>query len=127
MTNKAIIKPTKASFIIGIIVLSLFLGFGIFFFFLLSEEPDSYIGQGFLIFWNLIVLILLIFLIYSLKNFDKKNILGTEIVVKAKLNNEKPDLEFDEKLKKLESLKNEGLISDEEYKTKRKEIMNENW
>jgi hypothetical protein len=64
---------------------------------------------------------MLIFLIYSLKNFDKKNILGTEIVVKAKLNNDKEDLEFDEKLKKLESLKNEGLISDEEYKTKRKE------
>ncbi len=34
---------------------------------------------------------------------------------------------FDERLRKLSQLKEEGLVSDEEYETKRREIMEEKW
>lgn len=34
---------------------------------------------------------------------------------------------FDEKLRKLKSLKDDGLISEEEYKVKRKEILDDRW
>lgn len=127
MSQKIKVKHTKTTFIIGIIVLSLFLGFGIFFFVLLSSEPDAYIGQGFLAFWMLIILILLIYFIYSLKNYDKKNVLGTELI----LEETSPKIEgaqlFDEKLKRLEALKEQCLITYEEYEIKRKEILQEKW
>jgi hypothetical protein len=35
--------------------------------------------------------------------------------------------DFETKLRKLESLKKDSLITEEEYKVKRKEIMNEKW
>jgi len=35
--------------------------------------------------------------------------------------------DFETKLRKLESLKKDGLITDEEYIQKRKEIMDEKW
>lgn len=41
------------------------------------------------------------------------------------LNREKND--FDDKLRKLEKLKNDNLISEEEYSKKREEIINEKW
>lgn len=127
MKRKATIKPTKASLVIGMIVTFLFLLFGIFFFALISGEPESYIGQGFLIFWNLIVLIMFVFYAYSLKNYDKNQVLGNEIHFTNDSDQQESHLSFDEKLRKLESLKNQGLISSEEYESKRNEIMNQKW
>ena len=37
------------------------------------------------------------------------------------------DLDFDEKLRKLEKLYQDGLLSDEEYQQKRSEFLNEDW
>lgn len=34
---------------------------------------------------------------------------------------------FDEKLRRLKSLKDDGIISEEEYKVKRKEILDDRW
>ena len=58
MKQKAYIKPTKPGLIVGIIVIIAFLAFGIFFFSLLSGEPEAYIGQTFLVIWIIIVLVI---------------------------------------------------------------------
>jgi hypothetical protein len=39
----------------------------------------------------------------------------------------KHTFDFNQKLRKLEKLKDEGLISDYEYNQKRQQIMSENW
>lgn len=41
--------------------------------------------------------------------------------------NDSDDLAFDEKLRRLEALKIEGLISESEYNQKRKEILEDKW
>lgn len=41
--------------------------------------------------------------------------------------NNEPDLTFDEKLRRLEKLRAEGLLSEEEYKKKRAEMLGEKW
>ena len=40
---------------------------------------------------------------------------------------QKRPMDFDERLRKLEDLLNDGLITDEEYEKKRKEIMKTRW
>lgn len=44
-----------------------------------------------------------------------------------KMGTDSAALDFEEKLRKLESLRQDGLISEEEYQQKRSEIMKENW
>jgi hypothetical protein len=71
MKQKAYIKPTKPGLIVGLIVIIAFLAFGIFFFTLLSGEPDAYIGQIFLIIWIIIVLVIGGSFVNNLINYDK--------------------------------------------------------
>lgn len=129
MRQKGYIKPTKPGLIIGIITTIGFLIFGIFFYSLLNGEPDSEIGHGFLIFWMLIVSLLCGYFIYSLINYDKNDALSAaeEIVIPESYKISESENSFDDKLRKIEKLKKEGLISEEEFIEKRKEIMQEKW
>lgn len=128
MRPKAYIKPTKASLIIGIIVSVFFLIFGIAFFAVLVNE-GSLIGQGFMVFWTIMILIMGGTFIHSLINYNKNEKISIAEVVDLPetINKNATEIPFDEKLRKLEELKNEGLISEREYDEKRKEIFNLKW
>lgn len=128
MRQKAYIKPTKPALILGLIVAIFMLLIGVFFFTLLTEEGAG-IGQVFLIFWMLVVISMIVYFAYGIHNFEKNNVSGIsqEINLPDSFIQTQGSDSFDERLRKLEKLKNDGLISSEEYAEKRKEIMAEKW
>ena len=129
MKQKAYIKPTKPGLIVGLIVIIAFLAFGIFFFILLSGEPDAYIGQIFLVIWIIVVLVIGGSFVNNLINYDKNpgSSIAQEIEMPDALNGREIGISFDDKLRKLENLRREGLISEQEYVAKRQEIMQQKW
>ncbi len=128
MKQRAYIKPTKASLVIGIIVTGFFAIFGIVFFGVLASEGSA-VGMGFMVFWILIVLVMGGTFIHSYINYNKnEEIPIAEVVDLSEVaTRSEVDISFDEKLRKLEQLKKEGLISEHEYAEKRKEIINQKW
>ncbi len=106
----------------GIVVAAAMLVFGLVFFALLGEDGETFgIGRIFLLFWMLVVIAIGGYNFYLLYNYDKVDV-GTfsgDINMSA--------ISFDEKLRKLDALHKENLISEEEYKLKRDEIMRREW
>ena len=129
MRQKAYIKTTKPGLVIGIIVVIAFMVFGIFFLTLLSGEPGSEIGQTFMGFWFFILLIIGGIFVYNLMNYDKNpgSSIAEEIELPETFGTREVSVSFDEKLRKLENLKKEGLINDAEFASKRQEIMEQKW
>jgi hypothetical protein len=129
MRQRAYIKSTKSALVIGIIVVIAFIVFGIFFFSLLSGESGSEIGQTFMGFWFFILLIIGGIFVYNLINYDKNpgNSIAEEIDLPEDFGTKEGGVSFDEKLRKLENLKKEGLINDAEFAAKRREIMEQKW
>lgn len=122
MVQKINIRPTRPALVVGLIVTAAFLLFGVVFMIMMVKER-SWIGVGFLAFWNLIILIMMGYVAYMLATRRTAVDIETESVPPAAAAG--PD--FDDKLRKLEALKKDGLISDEEYRSKRAEIMNRAW
>ena len=56
MKQKAYIKPSKPSLVVGLIAVTAMIGFGIFFMTLIAGEEESRIGMVFLSIWLLIAL-----------------------------------------------------------------------
>lgn len=129
MSKKAYIKPTKPSLVVGMIVVVFMLIFGIFFIILLLDEPDSYIGIGFLSIWLLVLLVIGGSLANNYINYDKNpgSSLAEEIQLEESNYPSDTSMRFDEKLRKLDELKNEKLLSEAEYEVKRKEILDQKW
>lgn len=129
MAKKVYIKPTKPSLVVGMIVVVFMLLFGIFFMFLISSEPDSYIGIGFLSIWMLVLLLIGGTFLYNYINYDKNpsHSVAEEIQLDDSGLSEVSMIGFDEKLRKLDQLKKENLITAVEYENKRKEILDEKW
>jgi len=128
MRQKAFIKPTKPALVLGLIVAIFMLLFGIFFFALLTEEGAG-IGQIFMIFWMFVVISMIVYFAYGIRNFEKNNVAGIsqEINLPDSLLQTQVGDSFDDRIRKLEKLKNDGLISTEEYEDKRKQIMSSHW
>ncbi len=131
MVQKAYVRTTKPALVAGIIAIAAFLLFGIVFFFLLMRE-EAGVGMIFMIFWIFVVMLMGGVLIYNLRNYGKnvESNVAEEIVL--------PDItrvqetmktvdDFAGGLRKLESLRKEGIISEEEFKKKRAEIMERRW
>jgi hypothetical protein len=129
MRQKAYVKTTKPGLVAGIIVVIAFMAFGIFFFSLLSGEPDAGIGQTFLTIWMFVLLIIGGFFVNNLINYDKnpEASVAEEIDMPDAINTREVEVSFDEKLRKIDKLKKEGLISDAEFEAKRQEIMQQKW
>ena len=123
MSPKAYLKASPAALIAGLIVTAVFLIFGVVFLTVLAREGAG-IGVAFMAVWIIVVLVIGGFCIYNLLNYknDAKNTAG-EIVLDGSVSGGG----FDEKLRKLEGLKKDGLVNDEEYRQKRAQIMEEKW
>jgi len=129
MRQKAYVKTTKPGLIAGIAVVLAFMVFGVFFFSLLSGEPDAGIGQTFLIVWMFVLLIIGGIFVNNLINYDKNPgaSVAEEIDMPDAINTREVEISFDEKLRKIDKLKKEGLISHVEFEAKRQEIMQQKW
>ena len=120
---------------VGIVVFVLFLLFGLVFgFIVLKETPDSESGQKFLmgaffLIWAAVCIsIIVIFkrILSKQKNPQEKSLVD--------LNFEEPrgslpvgNGDFESRIRKLENLKRDGLITAEEYQAKRARILSEKW
>ncbi len=121
--KKQTIKPSKEiskfSFFIGL----LFCGLGVIIIFLGLLTPLPFMIVPFGIIWTSMA----IFNTYrAYKNgFTEKGLAIYEI--DSYSNDNKNEHDFEEKLRKIEKLKEDGLISEYEYNQKRSEIMKKEW
>ena len=125
MKQKVYIRPSKPSLVVGLIAVAVMIGFGIFFMSLIADEEDSKVGMVFLSVWLLIALLIAGAMLYNY--FSKENApgIGSEIT----FSDGEPDQTtgFEERLRKLEGLRHDQLITEDEYQKKRKEIMDSKW
>ena len=126
MKNKAYIKPTKPALIVGLIAIVGMLAFGIFFMSLLAEE-NSEIGMGFMSVWILFVLLIGGIFVYNLVTKNDHNSIAEEITFTQDQPHTETQTDFDSRLRKLELLRKDQLITEPEYRKKREEILNSKW
>ncbi|GAQ94702.1 short C-terminal domain-containing protein [Thermodesulfovibrio aggregans] len=122
------VRPSPFASKITIVMLIIFLFFGVA---IMADAPDETPFAFFRIIW---IIACLAGIVYSIKNLStysdskKKNIPITATDVVEIDESEIPEgMDFEKKLRKLEALRKDGLITDEEYRQKRKEIMDEKW
>lgn len=125
MSQKMQIKPTKPMLVMGLIVAVAMLAFGVFFFnAVLSDsggEPGPAIGFGVL--WFLVLGVIIFYYAFFLKS--RKGVVEIETEAAPTKTDAAPD--FDARLRKLEGLKKDGLVTEDEYRVKRAEILGEKW
>lgn len=123
MSPKAYVRPGKMGSVIGIIAGCGMLLFGMVFFSLLRDDGSS-IGQIFMTFWMLMLIIIIAYNVYNLKSQKASSVAMEEIELDLPDGNKGT---VEEKLHSLERMKKERLITEEEYQQKRKEIMQQKW
>lgn len=114
------VKPSRGESFVGFIVGIVFVGIGIF-----IVLPSA---GGFGVFWTLIAIIMTAS--HGINAFGKRGIATHEIEVSTDYENRVPEnneLDFEEKLRKLKALKDDGIITLEEFEKKKSEILNEKW
>ncbi|MFN3995569.1 MAG: SHOCT domain-containing protein [bacterium] len=126
--KRATVRPSPLASIATIIVLI---------FFLVAIASSDHKDDPFIVIFIFIIVGGIIYSIINLLTYskkDKKKIhsTATEVIEFESVEQDEKDLErrsfdFETRLRKLESLKRDGLITEEEYQRKRKEIMDEKW
>jgi hypothetical protein len=114
------VKPSKATSAMGMVVGAVFVGIGVF-----VVIP---IFGPFGIFWTLVAAAIAVF--HGVNVFSDRGIATTEIDVDGlptTAHQSKQELSFDERLRKLDELRREGLITESEYSEKRREVMASKW
>jgi amino acid permease len=122
MNPKAYVKPGRMASIMGIVVGIVMLILGMAFFSFLQNDGSD-IGQIFMAFWMLIVVLIIAYYVYSLNARNPSSAAIAEIELDIPVSGSSGE----EKLHSLERLKKEQLITEEEYQQKRKEIMQQKW
>ena len=117
MTKKVYIKPSKTIFVTHLVIIPLFMIFGIALFTCVDKEVMPYVAIFFLI-WEAVCIALLVNAVKALKRMRNGKI---EVVEISGLAGEEGS--FATKLRELDALLKDGLITEEEYQTKRAVIM----
>ncbi len=138
--NRATLRPSPTSSIVTLIMSLLFLIFGLVFFFTVIGEIKEERGlvSFFFLIWLGICIAMAVYSIINLSSFkeSKPNPAALEVLEierdsgKGASGREgeaggKPD--FSVRLREVEALRKEGLLTEEEYQRKRKEILDEKW
>lgn len=121
------VRPSPTASIFGIIGLAAMVIFA------LSSFSDM--GGGFMLIFVLVAAGGIIYYIANLGSFskpDKEKIPATagEVIEFDSADDgegQAPGIDFEAKLRKLESLKKDGLITEDEYRRKREDIVKEKW
>ena len=120
---------------VGIVVVALFLVFGLVFgFIVLKETPSSETGQKllmgmFFLIWAVVCISIIVAFARVLskqKNFQGKSLVDLYVEEPHDPSAAK-NSDFETRLRKLEQLKKDGLITEQEYQAKRAQILNEKW
>jgi len=125
MSQKMQIKPTKPVLVMGLVVAVAMLIFGIFFFNAVLSDSGGEHGPavGFMVLWFLVLGVIIVYYVFFLRS--RKGVV--EIETEAAPPKAEAAADFDAKLRKLEGLKKDGLVTDDEYRLKRAEILGEKW
>lgn len=139
MTHKVHVTPGSLSITqakVGIVVAALFLLFGLTFgFVVLQETPDSESGLkilmgGFFLLWVVVCIAMIIFYVRMLLksiNPEDQSLVDFQVEVSGVADTSGRDNDFADRLRHLEGLKRDGLITEAEYRDKRAQIMEEKW
>lgn len=125
MTQKMRVRPTKAVTWMGLAAALAMVVFGVFFLNLVTRDSGGEPGPAgaFMLVWFIVLGIIIVYGIYNLTS--RKGVV--EIDAESPSPEAKPGPDFDDKLRKLESLRKDGLVTDEEFAAKRAQIMAEKW
>lgn len=110
------VKQSKGLSIVGLIT-----GIVLFIFAIFFAIPD---GGLFGLAWMAITLIAII--ICALNLFTERGVALGEIEINDQ-QDMATELSFDERLRKVEQLYKDGLLNEQEYKAKRRELLNKKW
>lgn len=132
MPQRAYVRTSKPALRASLLVLAVMFIIGIVVITILARDGDAGIGVVFFGFWLFIVAIMAGVVIHNLRTYDKNpaSQIVEEILIPdapAGPKAEAGENDFEAKLRQLESLKKDGLISEAEYAAKRSEIMNRKW
>jgi hypothetical protein len=111
------VKPSRSQAALGMVMGIVFVGIGI-----LVVIP---IFGPFGMIWTLMSLALAVY--FAINVFSSRGLAHTEIDIENGAKPEEGELQFDERLRRLERLREERLISADEYQRKREEIMGQSW
>jgi len=89
------------------------------------------IDTAFLMVWVLFGIGGIVYFVVNLTSFSKSDMkhipLTADEVIDIAGDDPAPDADFETKLRKIEALKKDGLLSEQEYRRKRDEILNQKW
>ncbi|WP_026888176.1 SHOCT domain-containing protein [Clostridium beijerinckii] len=117
MSKRGRVKPNKSISIIGMVA-----GAGMTYIGITQAIPDT---GAFGVVWTLVAIG--IGVANAINVFSENGVASFQIDVEDNESDEGKYKNFDEKLRKIKGLKEDGIISEEEYEAKRKEILNEKW
>jgi len=123
MPRKVKVKPSKPSSLFGMIMGIIFVLIGLF-----TAIPTAGI---FGLFWTLIAVGMTCYQAYNF--FSDKDVASWEINIDDGIDEENNDHsisasgDFEIRLRKLNRLREDGLITEEEFRKKREEILREKW
>ena len=127
----ASVRPSPLASIVGIAGGIIGLGFGAVFLAAVPSEPgpDGFKNFFFLI-WFLLCGGIIVYYVRNLASFKKEGTAGVPLTATDVVEMEQDEacaMDFAERLRKLEGLRKDGLVSEEEFQRKRQEIMEEKW
>lgn len=117
MFKRGRVRPSKGSSIVGMI--------GGIIFILIGVTTAIPMAGLFGVFWTLIAVVITGTHAYNV--FSEKGFSQYEVDVEVTDSYQEKGESFDAKLRNLKALKDDGLINEEEYDVKRKEILSDKW
>ena len=130
MKIKGEVKPSKMSGLVGVIAGTFMLVFGVGFLIVLIPELNFHDGSGpltilFFICWIGIVSLIIFTSAKFYRNKSAESVMDINVEGDDIIKTQENDIES--KFRTLEKLRDEHLITEEEYQLKRKEILESKW
>jgi hypothetical protein len=111
------VMPSKPLSAISMVVGIVFVGIGLF-----VVIPSA---GAFGIFWTLLAGAIAVY--HAINLFSDDGFASSKIIEEGGSRPETESLPFDERIRRLDQLRKDGLVTDDEYQRKRTELMNERW
>jgi phosphate/sulfate permease len=133
MADKKIIsvRPSPLASMAGVVGGVIGMGIGIAFLAAVPSEPgpDGFFAVFFMV-WFLVCAGMIAYSLYNLASFKKGQTAGVPLTATDVVEMEQDEeqaMDFAERLRKLDALHRDGLISEEEFLAKRRQILEEKW
>ena len=111
------VKPSRSQATLGMVMGIVFVGIGLF------AVMPIFGAVG--IVWTLMAAALTVY--FAINVFSPRGLAHTEIDIEHDAHLQEGALQFDERLRRLERLREERLINEDEYQHKRDEMMRSQW